>query len=213
VLTDFDAQLGAERETDGLAASRDRAIMQLLLRTGLRIGELAALEVWDVRLTQRIGELAVRHGRGDRRRVAPLTRSARAALREWLVDRTLHPSRPSGQVGALWLSRTGQPLSVRSINKLVAQIMAAARVEESDHALRHTLATRLVRDQARTSHWSPNGSVVMPSIRSRRSSSDGGSDTPFPSQTGRRHSTPGSARRQPENQCSGRTPPPRPRRL
>jgi site-specific recombinase XerD len=135
-----------ERETDRLASSRDRAIMQLLLRTGLRIGEVAALEVQDVRLTQRTGELVVRHGKGDRRRVVPLTRSARAAMREWLVDRTTHRSRPSPQLGALWLSRTGQPLSVRSINKLVAQTMAAAGVEESAHALRHTLATRLIRD-------------------------------------------------------------------
>jgi len=135
-----------ERETDRLASSRDRAIMQLLLRTGLRIGEAAALEVQDVRLTQRTGELVVRHGKGDRRRVAPLTRTGRAALREWLVDRRTHRSRPSPELGALWLSRNGQQLSVRSINKLVAQVMAAAGVDDSAHALLHTLNTLLVRD-------------------------------------------------------------------
>ncbi len=42
-----------ERETDRLGSSRDRAIMELLLRTGLRIGELAQLDVSHVRLTQR----------------------------------------------------------------------------------------------------------------------------------------------------------------
>jgi integrase/recombinase XerD len=68
-------------------------------------------------------------------------------MREWLVDRTTHRSRPSPQLGALWLSRTGQPLSVRSINKLVAKTMAAAGVEKSAHALRHTLAARLIRDR------------------------------------------------------------------
>ena len=80
-----------ERETDRLASSRDRAIMELLLLTGLRIGELADLDAGDVRLTQRTGELVIRHGKGDRRRVVPLNRSARAALRPWLTDRQDHP--------------------------------------------------------------------------------------------------------------------------
>ena len=83
--------LAVERETDRLGSSRDRAIMELLLRTGLRIGELADLDVSDVRLTQRTGELVVRHGKGDRRRVVPLSRSARTALRAWLTDRQRHP--------------------------------------------------------------------------------------------------------------------------
>jgi site-specific recombinase XerC len=43
----------------------------------LRIGEVAALDAGDVRLTQRTGELVVRHGKGDRRRVVPLARPAR----------------------------------------------------------------------------------------------------------------------------------------
>ena len=70
-----------ERETDRLGSSRDRAIMELLLRIGVRIGELADLDAGDVRLTQRTGELVIRHGKGDRRRVVPLNRTARAALR------------------------------------------------------------------------------------------------------------------------------------
>jgi site-specific recombinase XerD len=53
-----------------LPSSRDRAILTLLMLTGLRIGELAELELGDVRLTQRTGELVVRHGKGDRRRLA-----------------------------------------------------------------------------------------------------------------------------------------------
>jgi site-specific recombinase XerD len=138
-----------ERETDRLGSSRDRAIMELLLRTGLRIGELADLEVSDVRLTQRTGELVVRHGKGDRRRVVPLSRSARTPLRAWLTDRQRHPSQPEREQGALWLSRGGQRLSVRSVSKLVAGVMAAAGVDESAHGLRHTVATRLVRDHSR----------------------------------------------------------------
>jgi site-specific recombinase XerD len=138
-----------ELAADRLGSSRDRALMQVLLRTGLRIGEVAALDITDVRLTQRTGELVVRHGKGDRRRVVPLSRSVRSALREWRTDRTKHLSKPDIHSGPLWLSRTGQRLSVRSISKLVTAVLAAAGIEESAHALRHTLATRLVRDHAR----------------------------------------------------------------
>ena len=90
-----------EREIDRLRSSRDRAIMELLLCTGLPIGELADLDTADVRLTQRTGELIIRHGKGDRRRIVPLNRSARAALRPWLTERLQHPSTPARDRGAL----------------------------------------------------------------------------------------------------------------
>ncbi|MDA0159554.1 tyrosine-type recombinase/integrase [Solirubrobacter ginsenosidimutans] len=57
-----------------------------------------------------------------------------------------HHSRPSTTNGAVWISRTGEQLSVRSISKIVTAVMARAGVQESVHALRHTVATRLVRD-------------------------------------------------------------------
>ncbi|MGH2947508.1 MAG: tyrosine-type recombinase/integrase [Solirubrobacteraceae bacterium] len=138
-----------QRETDRLRSSRDRAIVELLLRTGLRIGELSDLDVGDVHLTQRTGELVIRHGKGDRRRIVPLNRPARAALRAWLTDRPRHPTAPARDRGPLWISRTGEQLSVRSITKLVTKVMTAAGVEETAHGLRHTLATRLVRDHGR----------------------------------------------------------------
>ena len=137
-----------QRETDRLASSRDRAIVQLLMLTGVRIGELAALDVDDVRLTQRTGEL----DHPPRQRRPPADRAAqptaRAAMREWLTDRAAHHSRPSLTTGPLWISRTGEPLSVRSLSKIVTAVMAKAGIEESAHALRHTVATRLVRDHA-----------------------------------------------------------------
>jgi integrase len=55
-----------QRESDRLPSSRDRAIVRLLMLTGVRVGELAALEVDDVRLTQRTGELIT----GMARRIA-----------------------------------------------------------------------------------------------------------------------------------------------
>src|SRR4051812_50135753 len=96
--------------------------------TGVRIGELADLEVDDVRLTQRTGELVIRHGKGDRRRVVPLSRPARAALREWLADRAAHPRRPEITNGPLWISPTGEPPSGRSVNTVVTPTNGAGGV-------------------------------------------------------------------------------------
>jgi integrase len=75
----------------------------------------------------------------DRRRLVPLSRPARAALREWLADRAAHPSGPDIAHGAVWISRTGEQISV----------MVRAGIDESAHALRHTVATRLARECGR----------------------------------------------------------------
>jgi site-specific recombinase XerD len=71
-----------QRETDRLPSSRVRAIVQLLMLTGVRIGELAALELGDMRRPQRAGDLIIRHGRSDRRQLVSLSRPGRAALRD-----------------------------------------------------------------------------------------------------------------------------------
>ena len=140
-----------EKTIDALASPRDRAILEVLLRTGLRIGELAALDRGDVQITQRTGQLVVRHGKGDHYRVVPLSRSARQALNAWLLKRAEHRHAPPdiASAGPLWLSRTGARLSVRSLNATVAGVMASAGIAETAHGLRHTLATRLVREHGR----------------------------------------------------------------
>jgi integrase len=137
-----------ERLIDGLTSARDRAILQVLLRTGLRIGELAALDRRDVEVTQRTGQIVVRHGKGDRYRVVPLSRRARQALKAWLVERAEHPRAPADVTAStpLWLSRSGARLSARTVNAIVANAMNSAGLDHTAHALRHTLATRLVRE-------------------------------------------------------------------
>ena len=136
-----------ERASDRLASARDRAIMAVLLRTALRVGEVAALEVGDLRVTQRTGEMVVRHGKRDQRRVVPLVASVRRELRAWLAERAALPGvDPDG--GPLWIRRGGGSLSVRSITTIATTVMRDAGVEESAHALRHTLATRLLRERS-----------------------------------------------------------------
>ncbi len=66
---------------------RDRAIVVLLLYTGLRLTELVALDVDDARISARKGLLVVRSGKGDRYREVPLNRPVREALEAWVKIR------------------------------------------------------------------------------------------------------------------------------
>lgn len=119
---------------------RDRALLELLYGSGLRVGEVVGLCVADV---QRGREVRV-VGKGRKERVVLLTRSARRALDTYL--RHGRPHLVAGpEVDALFVSARGRPLSARGLHYLVARAMAGwAGIGGSPHTLRHTFATHLV---------------------------------------------------------------------
>jgi len=124
-------------------AVRDEALLNLLLYTGLRVSEAAALRVEDVVLNERSGKVIVRSGKGRRYREVPLHREARRALAAYLAvrsgDRAGDPcDRP------LFLGQRG-PLGARGIQMRLAALGEAAGVAVTPHVLRHTFATRLLR--------------------------------------------------------------------
>jgi site-specific recombinase XerD len=136
-------------------SARDRALALTLFYAGPRISEAAALDVDDVRLTARKGELAIRDGKGGTARKVPLHAEARTALAAWLADRARlleqlaargRPVAPADQE-ALWLSRRGTRLTTRAIDLVVRTLGAEAGLEEelSAHVLRHTCFTNLRR--------------------------------------------------------------------
>jgi hypothetical protein len=69
------------------ASARDRAIVVVLLYTGLRLAELVALDVDDLRISARKGLVVVRSGKGDAYREVPLNALVRQVLEEWLTQR------------------------------------------------------------------------------------------------------------------------------
>ncbi|MDQ3721688.1 MAG: tyrosine-type recombinase/integrase [Actinomycetota bacterium] len=121
---------------------RDRAIVALLLFTGLRLSEAAALQVADVRTSARKGLVVVRSGKGDAYREVELNALVRAMLDEWDAARKKIAVR--GET-SFFVSRTGTALSSRSIDLAVRRVAARARLELSAHVLRHTFVTGLVR--------------------------------------------------------------------
>ena len=117
-------------------AKRDTAMVMLLLHTGLRVSELAGLKLSDVEISEQKGNLAVA-GNGNKQRKVPLNADARKALRQWLEVRLNVESE------ALFIGRGGVPLSVRGVQKVLADLGGRAQVENlHPHTLRHTFATR-----------------------------------------------------------------------
>jgi len=119
---------------------RDHAILMLLYNTGLRVGELCALNRDDVHLpAEGWGALQV-VGKGRRLQRLPINRPAADALLAYLADR--NDSEP-----ALFLNRNGGRFSVRGIALLVNRYLRAAGITDRSgpHVLRHTFATHALR--------------------------------------------------------------------
>jgi site-specific recombinase XerD len=120
---------------------RDYAIIQLMLQTGIRVGELARLQVSDLSLSEDEGVLKIEaRGDGEHREV-PLSSSVRKAMSAYLEDRPISAS------DHLFLSRNGDALSVRSVQRLVnTHAQAAGLGKVSTHTLRQTCGQYMLRD-------------------------------------------------------------------
>jgi integrase/recombinase XerC len=131
--------------TDDVRSLRDRAILELLYSSGLRLSEIHGLDVADVDL----GAGTVRVlGKGRKERIVPVGRQAVRAIRQYLAE-----DRPAGECArgaCLFSSRGGGRLSRRQIQRIVGRWLASATGGEpmSPHALRHTFATHLLDEGA-----------------------------------------------------------------
>jgi integrase len=119
---------------------RDVALISLMARAGLRVGEVVALELGDVDLRERSGAVTVRLGKGAKQRVVPLALQLRKDLQAYLKVR------PETVTQSVFLSRTLRPMTSRDIQRLVAEAAYRAKVGEvTPHTLRHTFATRVLK--------------------------------------------------------------------
>jgi site-specific recombinase XerD len=124
-------------------AKRNVALVQLLLQTGLRVSEAAALKHADLHLGARAGSVAVRAGKGLKFRRLPLNATARRALQNYME--TLSESAPQMP---LFLSKRQTPLSVRAIQNVIAELARRAgitRIAVSAHTLRHSFAVNFLK--------------------------------------------------------------------
>jgi integrase/recombinase XerD len=127
---------------------RDRAILELLYGTGIRLSECARLDLSDLDLSR--GLLLVRDGKGRRDRYVPVTGRATVALDVYL--RESRGELVKRAEAALFLSRQARRLSRVRLPRLVKEHGRRTRVEISTHSLRHACATHLLRGGADIRH-------------------------------------------------------------
>ena len=139
------------RAVQACPSPRDRAIATVFFYGGLRLAELAALDVGDLSVSARRGRVTVRSGKSDAYREVPLNSVCRAAIDEWAKARSDQLA-GLGDAGdaragtdAVWLSRAGDRMSARALDFVVRSLASDAKLELSAHTLRHTALTNLVR--------------------------------------------------------------------
>lgn len=139
-------------EVEGLLAApdalkprgvRDRAMLEVLYGSGLRVSELASLKLAEINRDE--GFLVCR-GKGGKERIVPLGRSACDAVGRYLAE--VRPRLdPDGRREELFLSRRGKPFTRQGLWKLIRQHAVTAGLRASEitpHVLRHSFATHLL---------------------------------------------------------------------
>lgn len=120
------------RLTDRKANKRDHAIVMTLLGSGLRVGELVALDKSDVTISERLGEIHVRDGKGGIERTVPIGAETRRAIRVYLEQRG------NDGIEALFTSQLSRRVSRRSVQTMLRHYGV------TPHQLRHTYVKQLV---------------------------------------------------------------------
>lgn len=132
-----------------LLGARDRAILETLYSTGIRVSEVVAINRMDLHDTQQGSEEIIIRGKGRRERRVPLGTNALKALRHYLqmVDadyasrgKKANPDEP------LFINKNGGRLSSRSVRRKVAKYLVEANLDPdiSPHTIRHSFATHLL---------------------------------------------------------------------
>ena len=147
---EIDVLLRAPAGRTGPLGFRDRALLELLYASGLRVGELVALNWRDIDLGARVLRVV---GKGDRERMTPFGEPAEKALRQWLDawEEVFRSQRDdAGREEPVFLNQKGSRLSARSVRRVIDRYVAetAQAAGAHPHALRHSFATHLLESGA-----------------------------------------------------------------
>jgi site-specific recombinase XerD len=121
------------------ANKRDIAIFELMINTGLREAEVCNLQLSDVIISDRKGTVIVRSGKGEKYREIPLNAIARKAISDYLEVR-------QDKSDYLFVSNKSGCLSRSQLYRIIRKYSDIARVKAYPHMLRHTFATKLLRE-------------------------------------------------------------------
>ena len=134
---ELDVLLG-DGPPDGAVDRRDRAVVELLYGSGLRVAELCGLRPGDVDL--RSARLVV-WGKGAKQRQLPMSEPSVEAMREWLHRARAAFATAESPADRVFLNRRGRAMTPRDVRRILDR---RAPVTTHPHALRHTFATHLL---------------------------------------------------------------------
>lgn len=135
------ALLLEQPDTSAPLGIRDRAWLELLYASGLRISELVGIDLDDLELR---GRLVKVHGKGSKERIVPFGTKAEEALRVWLAGRD--DLIGDSDEPALFVNYRGERITARSVRRLFEGYVrdASLRAGISPHTMRHSFATHLL---------------------------------------------------------------------
>lgn len=125
------------REVELRGDKRAAAILGLMLYSGLRVSDVVGLELDDLTLGHRSGQVICRHGKGNKQRVVPLSIEARRALTDYLE------CRPPNNSQVVFLGERGK-LTDDGVRSICSKYAAITGVKFSPHTLRHSFAHRFL---------------------------------------------------------------------
>ncbi len=146
-LDEIDRLLAAPLQGTSAQALRDKALLELLYATGMRVSELVSLDVPDLDLAL----CSVRCGTGGKRtRTVPVYENAVTALRLYLDEGRTHLLSQAGEV-ALFLNHRGQRLTRQGLWLIIKRYVETVGIDGSvtPHTLRHSFATHLLNNGAK----------------------------------------------------------------
>jgi len=129
---------------DQAAGRRDRAILETMYSSGLRVSELVGIRDGDLDFAQ--GIVRVR-GKGRKERLSPLGSYAIEAIERYAAMRRRSPKTESlGRAAPVFVNRFGNALTTRSVGRMLDKYIAKAELDArtSPHTLRHSFATHLL---------------------------------------------------------------------
>lgn len=127
---------------EDVLGSRDRAMMELMYASGLRVSELVGLDIGNIDLKEKTVRVL---GKGRKERIVPVGSKAISAISDYLKKRvSLVGDAASEQ--AIFLNRQGGRLTPRSVERMVGKYIQQAGLQKTvtPHVLRHTFATHLL---------------------------------------------------------------------
>ena len=129
---------------DDLSGLRDRAILEVLYSTGMRVSELVGLNQEDVDF---IAGAAKVRGKGKKERITLLGKKAQRALDNYINERK---TAGSGESKALFLNKRGTRLTDRSVRRIIDKYIRQCSIEQkiSPHSIRHSFATHMLNNGA-----------------------------------------------------------------